>query len=542
MSISLATVSAGGGYFSLAKIIAALVLMLPWWFAAPWVHKDAKKVHASQNIWGMVVLWGGALGVLLILLVPFFVVGLLMYMVLAGAVLIAYVVYRNGRVEPEEKILTARHLSGLLARKKRQPIKPSTRVKVYDSQDKIVRPPDETAEQKLVETYNATQELLYDMIWRRASQAVLVPDREAMTVRYVIDGAVTSRPQMPLEPGQAIVQYVKPLAGLNVEEYRRPQKGAVSVDVGSKRVDMAIATAGTTGGQRIQFRILQEAVRQNLDELGMSEQVLKAVKQLSQSKGLIIVSGRSSSGVTSTLYSLLRQHDAFMKQLLTMESKPAVPLENITQTAYGEPSQLADALAPALRRDPDVIMIDQCPDAQTAQMIVEAAAEKSILLGMHAEDSFVALAKWVKVCGDAAAAVANLNAVLCQMLLRRLCPTCKEPYRPDPQMLVKANLPSSIEKFFRPPTQTPVDDKGQPIICATCQATGYFERTGAFELLVLTRDVKQLVAQGAGLRDIKSACRKRKMLYLQEQALRKVIEGTTSVQEVLRVSQQAKKT
>jgi type II secretory ATPase GspE/PulE/Tfp pilus assembly ATPase PilB-like protein len=304
---------------------------------------------------------------------------------------------------------------------------------------------------------------------------------------------------------------------------------------------MTLSTAGTTGGQRMHFKVLQEVVRQKLDELGMSEDVLKSLREIGQAKGLVLVSGRSGSGVTSTLYSLLRQHDAFMKQIVTLEAKPAVPLENITQTAYGDPERLPELLASALRRDPDVVMLDQCPDGPSAQLLLEAAAEKCILVGMEGEDSFVALAKWAKLCGSVPAAVEHLGAVSCQMLLRRLCTTCKEPYRPDPQVLAKANLPSNIETFYRPPSQTPVDEKGRPIICTTCQGTGYFERTGVFELLAITPEMRQIISKGANLRDIKAAARKAKMLYLQEQALRKVMAGVTSIQEVLRVSQTAKK-
>jgi type II secretory ATPase GspE/PulE/Tfp pilus assembly ATPase PilB-like protein len=334
---------------------------------------------------------------------------------------------------------------------------------------------------------------------------------------------------------------LKPLAGLDPKDYRRPQQGEFSVDFGSKRMDIAMATAGTTGGQRMHFKILQEVIHQKIEELGISEDVLKAIRALSQTPGLLIVSGRPGSGVTSTMYSVLREHDAFMKQLVTLEAKPAIPLENITQNAYGDPQRLPETLANALRRDPDVIMVDHCPDAQTAGLILQGAAEKSVILGLEAEDSFTALAKWAKLCGSANAAVEHLGGVLCQLLLRKLCTTCKEPYRPDPQMLAKANLPASIDKFFRPPTLQPVDEKGRPIICSACQGSGYFERTGVFELLLITPEIRQVVAAGANLRDIKSAARKAKMLYLQEQALRKVIAGVTSIQEVLRVSQPAKK-
>jgi type II secretory ATPase GspE/PulE/Tfp pilus assembly ATPase PilB-like protein len=540
----LAQITQGGDYFSLAKIVAALLVMPPWWYAATLISKDAKKVHASSYVWGGIVLGGGALGVLLLLLIPFFAAGILMYVLLTLAVLLAYAVYRDGRVEEGgDKILSVAFWSSTFSHQKKQSLQVEAKIRLYNSFGKVVQPPDPaaTTEEEIV-VHNMVQELLYDMIWRRASQAILIPEKEKMTVRFVIDGAVVARDELSPEDGQAVIQHLKPLAGMDPKDYRRPQTGEISVDFGSKRIDLAISAAGTTGGQRMQFKVLQEAIRQKLDELGMSDDVIEKVRKMGQAKGLLIVSGRPSSGVTSTLYSLLREHDAFMQQIVTLEAKPAVPLENITQTAYGDPQRLNEMLANALRRDPDVIMIDQCPDAQTAGLIAEAAAEKCILLGVEGDDSFAALAKWAKLCGSASAAVEHLGGVLCQMLLRRLCTTCKEPYRPDPQMLAKANLPANIETFHRPPTQTPVDEKGRPIICSACQGNGYFERTGVFELLLITPEIRQAVAGGGNLRDIKTLARKGKMLYLQEQALRKVMAGVTSIQEVLRVSQTTKKT
>ena len=128
------------------------------------------------------------------------------------------------------------------------------------------------------------------------------------------------------------------------------------------------------------------------------------------------------------------------------------------------------------------------------------------------------------------------------MLIRKLCPSCREAYKPDPALLAKANLPAQkIVNFYRPPSRPAVDEKGRPIICNTCQGSGYFGRTAVFELLEMTGELRQLVAAGGPLTQVQASCRKNKMLYLQEQALRKVVEGLTSIQEVLRVTQQGKK-
>ncbi len=271
--------------------------------------------------------------------------------------------------------------------------------------------------------------------------------------------------------------------------------------------------------------------------------MLEVVRGYNQeSSGVILIAGPKASGLTSTLYSLVREHDAFMMQIFTLEPKPVVDLENITQFPYGEPETLTEALAVALRRDPDVMVVDGCEDPKTIQMAAEAADAKLLLVSMRAADSFTALAKWVKGIGHAESAMTNLKAVICQRLLRRLCPACREAYRPDPLLLAKINMPADgVEQFYRQHTGPLTDAKGKPYTCPTCQGSGYFGRTAIFEMMEVTDDIRQMVAGGTSLSQIKAACRKNKMLYLQEQGLQKAIDGTTSVQEVIRVTEPQKK-
>lgn len=531
----------GGGYVSLAKIIFMILMMAPWLLAAPWVNKDSVKLRSNQTLWSLVAVGSGAAGMALWLVLPY-IIGLLVYVVLVGAALGAYVVYRNGKVPDSHKVLTSEHLSRIFKHEKAPQIQVETRVKVYSASGKIVMPPAPDAAEDEINTYNLAQQILHEIVYFRASEADISPAGQQTRVRFVIDGVVSDRPPLDIPQSEAVVQYLKPLAGMNADERRRPQQGKLSVDLVGAPVDLMVISAGTTGGQRIQFKIVQEFVQTNLDLLGMNSDVLADIKAAAQSRGgVLLVSGKSGSGVTSTLYSILKSQDAYVRQLMTLEAKPVIELENVTQNAYGSADKLAGTLAGVLRRDPDLLMIDRVEDEQSAQMIAEAADRKMFILGVQAGDSFSALGKWVKLCADASAAVANLKGVLCQVLVRKLCPTCREAYRPDPQFLAKANLPAQkIDNFYRPPTRPLVDEKGEPYTCPTCKGNGYLGRTAVFEFLRLTDDLRALVASGAGLTQIQAACRKSKMLYLQEQALRKVIEGVTSVQEVIRVTQAKK--
>ena len=529
-----------GGFLSVVKIVTMLVLAVPWLMSAPWIHRDSQVVRAPRDLWGSVVLAVGAAAFAVWLLLPYFLAGLLLYVLTIIALWVSYLAYRNGRVDQKSRITIA---TMFLPMPKVEAEKILTKLRVYDSAGQIVIPPHENADAGVIHAYNLAQDLLYDMVWRRAGNVDLTPIGADARIRFVIDGVPVSRPALALGESEAVIQYLKPIAGMDALERRRPQKGRIAVDNVGTQIDIVLATAGTTGGQRMQFHVVQEFIQTDLNELGMAPEILERIRQINKlTHGLFIVSGMPNSGVTSTLFSLLREHDAFIKQLATLEVSASVDLENITHHSYGDSANLAGELASVLRRDPDVVVVDNCPDIETSGLIRRAAQRKMILLGMRASDSFTALAKWVKVCGDPAAAMESLHGVLCQMLMRVLCENCREPYRPDPQLLAKANIPADkIELFYRPPTKPLTDEKGNVMICSRCQGSGYYGMMAVFELLELSDEVKKLVVDGASLPQVRAAARKRKMLYLQEQALRSVISGRTSIQEVIRVSQKEKK-
>lgn len=532
----------GGGYFSPLKIGAMLILVLPWLYMAPWVHRDSKHISAPSGVWAGGYLGAGAAAVLFWMLVPVYILGLLVYIVVVAATLGSYIVYRNGRVEEGDKIGTADFFTSRRSRAAAS-VEVVQQVTVYDGHGRVVRPPrDDSPPQEKI-AYNAVQDFLIDVVYHRASEIDLSPSGRHGRVRLVIDGVMSELEPLDMPTSESIIQFLKAAGQMDTNERRRPQRGQISLDLAGKRTDIVMTTAGTTGGQRMQLRVVQEVVRTKLDELGIAPDVLDRVRAACKGPGgLLIVAGKARNGVTSTLYSLLRDQDAFTKQLVTLESRKVVDLENISHHEYDKAENLAGNLATLSRRDPDVIMVDSCPDAATAEVIRKIAADKLVLLGMAARDSFTALARWVQLCGDAGAATKPLKGVLCQVLLRKLCSECREHYSPDPQMIAKANLAGrNTDSFYRKPVRPQLDEKGRPIVCTTCQNSGYFGRTGAFEYIEVTDDIRSLITSTTDLRRIKSACRKNGMRNLQEAALDKVIEGVTSVKEVIRVTQEAKK-
>ena len=527
-----------GGSFSPIKVLVIVVLMCPWLYAASWTNKDVRFVHAPELLWSALVLGSGLLGMIVWLLVPWYLVGLAVYAALAGGAIAAYVQNRNKRVGPKARVLTGEHIKLVLTRGKSGAVEVVQRLKLYDSLGRPVFPPGE----KMVterQAYNLAQTFLHDVVVFRASQADLVAAGERAGVRLTVDGVAQKRPSLDRQDADTVIDFVKQLASMDVTDRRRPQSGKIGIEAGAVPLDIMVSTAGTTQGQRMVLKIVQEVARTNVGDLGLPQDLHDRLAALSDAKqGLLIVSGPPTSGVTSTLYSLLRLQDAFIRQLASLEANPSVDMENVTQVTYEDQADLPAKLASLLRRDPDMAMVDECQTPQAAKVIIGAASDKLIMLGMKADSSLQALAKWVKLAGDSRQqGVGLLRVVTNQVLLRKLCPQCREAFRPAKDLLARLNLPAEkIDKFYRPPTKPLTDEKGNPIVCPTCRGTGYYGRTGAFEMLELNDEIRELILSNAPLQRIKAACRRNKMLYLQEQALRKVIEGVTGIEEVIRVS------
>jgi type II secretory ATPase GspE/PulE/Tfp pilus assembly ATPase PilB-like protein len=279
-----------------------------------------------------------------------------------------------------------------------------------------------------------------------------------------------------------------------------------------------------------------------LDTLGMSERAIQQLKEFRLSgNGVVLFGSGEKTGTTTTFYQAMQAHDVFMTNVQTLEEHREAELENITQHTFDaespEEASFARQLQTILRRGPDVVGVSKCKDKETAQLIATAAGENvRFYAEMAGRDSVTVLARWTALVGDAPLAMGPLRLVFAEAMVRLLCTGCKEAYRPDPEMLRKINVPADrIDKLYRPPSQIPTDKQGNKIPCPLCQGSGYLGRTGVFEMLIVDDELRRLVIANASANEIRKYCRTQKMLYLQEEALRKVIAGTTSVNEVVRV-------
>jgi type II secretory ATPase GspE/PulE/Tfp pilus assembly ATPase PilB-like protein len=416
------------------------------------------------------------------------------------------------------------------------------RIVLRDHEENAVECSDDPEE---TEAYDAVQDFLYELLWRRATDADLIAGKEQYRLLYRIDGVGTENPDgLPLETGERVLRYLKRIAGLNVEEIRRPQSGKIRTALLGQSGEPGITevrTSGTTAGERLRLRIESGAVLRRIHELGIHPQRLEILKTqvLGKSTGLLLIGGPSSHGLTTTQYAVLRSHDAYMHNIHALERRSLLDLDNVTQQVYegGDTNvSYARMFQTVLRREPDIIMVDECEDKETALVASRAAAtDRKIYLGIRAKDCFDSLSKYLGLLDDNRLAAKALRGVMAQRLVRLLCSDCREAFRPDPTTLKKLNLPADkIERFYRPPPEPKRDRRGKEVACQNCQGSGYYGRVGVFELMPIDETITKLIEGGAPINKIKAQARKNRMYYIQEEGLLKVIDGTTSMNEVLR--------
>jgi type II secretory ATPase GspE/PulE/Tfp pilus assembly ATPase PilB-like protein len=542
------TLPAYGGTIALYKPIIVLVVLGAWLGITQWACKDIEYVKTRVYRWHLTVFAGGIVGMLAWLCFPFrgvlFWFGLLLFGLLSLGAVLTYVLHRNSLVAKNARILTPRHIQGLCVRvtgKGDGKVEAIERIRINNREGRHVRVPNDDEER---EQFMAMQNLLADALWRRSSEVDLIAAGDRSQLGYRIDGVPTPRTDLlkPDEMAQALTM-LKKVAGLHVEEKRKPQQGKLSAlyPLGTNnRVQMEVRSSGSTHGERVQIRIAADLDSLRLPDLGMAPPRLELFKRVVDMRaGLVLFGGTPHSGVTTTQYATARSHDAFMSNIHALERRQLMELENITQHVHDSQNPdlgFARQFQSILRREPDVVIVDDCPDHETAELAARAAsAGRKIYLSVRGRDCLNVLNNYLNFLEDNKLGASVLLAVTNQRLVRQLCPECREAYTPDENLLRKANLPvDKIEHFYRAPVEVRTDRRGNPVLCKHCQGTGYYGRTGLFEIMIINDDIRRLIRAGAKMSEIKQAARKNKMLYLQEEGLIKVIDGVTSMDEVLR--------
>lgn len=527
-----------GGYISIIKLISFMILFFAWLPLVGWVHEDSKIFDKDRMVWTGVILGAGMAGAVVWLAVPLFIAGMLFYMVAVGGAALAYVKFRNSKAMEFDRVLTTDHIKSLLVskEKKLEALKGFTFVTANKNEVPIPEPRTEE-----FAGYKTAYDILGDAIWRRATSVVFSPTAQDYQVSYSVDGASVKQPSIPREQMQQLIYFLKSLADLDTKEKRKPQKGRFKIRKNKEDSPWEVATAGSTAGEQVLLKHVTQEGMARLTEIGLMPEQLEKLSQFRGLKqGIFLISGPKKSGVTTTLYALLRNHDAFLNSVNTLERQPAGQLPNITQNVFTlsdtGTTTFAKKLQTVVRMGPDIIGVAECEDAETAQIACAAAKDgRLVYVTVQADSTLQALGKWLKYVGNKNTVAETLLGASNQRLVRLLCDECKQAYAPDKELFRKFNLSAEKTKVLYRAGKVQYDKHGKPSTCENCQGTGYFSRTGVFEILVMNDELREVIKKAKSLPEMGTQFRRAKMLYLQEQMLRRVIAGTLAINEMIRV-------
>lgn len=528
-----------GGYISLWKLIIFVLAFFAWARLVNWVFADTQAVRTNTFVWTLAVAIGGMATLLLWLLIPVFFIDVLFYLIVVGGTAMAYITHRNSQVADFERVLTVDYFRGLFVNSAKKIEKSTHGITFFTANGNEVPIPEPKSVE--LEGFLIACNLVDDGVWNRADVIHLIPQKEEYKVFYEIDGMSVKQDPRSWEEVDKLIYYVKQLAGLEVKEKRKPQKGTFkAVLPENKQTSWEVYASGSTAGEQLRLQRVSELVSRKVQDLGLNENQLEPIASLRDiQSGLILVTGPKKSGLTSTFYTLLGNHDPFMNNINTLEKNPAGELQNITQYSYSltdtGTTTFARKLQSVFRKGPEIVGVGDCEDAQTATLCTAAACDGRIVyVAFEAQSVVEAVQKWLKYVGDKKKVADALTAVVNQRLVRKLCTDCRVPYQPNPALFKKFNIPANETHTFYRPGEIEYDKHGKPIVCETCQGTGFYGRIGLFETIRISDELRQVLRQAKSSQEIASAFRRAKMLYIQEQAIKKVSAGVTSINEVIR--------
>ncbi|MBL8745545.1 MAG: type II/IV secretion system protein, partial [Phycisphaerae bacterium] len=356
---------------------------------------------------------------------------------------------------------------------------------------------------------------------------------KSLKVRFRIDGELFEMMQPPAKMAAAIVSRLKIMGNLDISERRLPQDGRIRCTVANRKLDLRMSTLPAAYGEKVVLRILDtRSINVTLDDLGFDENILVNWKnQIEQPHGIVLVTGPTGSGKTTTLYASLQGLDKKSQNISTVEDPIEYHLDGITQTQTHEKIGMtfARALKALLRQDPDVILLGEIRDMETAHTAVQAALTGHLVLStLHTNDAPSSITRLVNIGLEPFLLGAAVNACLAQRLVRRVCQHCKGP----------AKLTSELRDFVQSQGIAPdalVEGEG----CGKCRNTGYQGRLGIYELLVVDDQMRDIIARNPNVSEFRRMCRERGMVTLREDGFLKATRGQTTVQEVLRTTESA---
>lgn len=372
--------------------------------------------------------------------------------------------------------------------------------------------------------------ILLQAIKDRASDIHLEPFEDRFRVRYRVDGVLYEMTPPPLHLAPALISRVKVMANLDIAETRVPQDGRIELNIAGRPIDLRVSTLPTAFGESVVMRVLDRTnVNLDLEQLGLRPDEIETVKKLvDRPHGIILVTGPTGSGKTTTLYSALNYANSPEIKILTAEDPVEYDLEGIVQVPVNEEIGVtfASLLRAFLRQDPDKILVGEIRDLETAEIAIQASLTGHVVFStLHTNDAPSAVTRMTDLGVEPFLLSATLEAVIAQRLVRRICTKCRVEYEPSEEELLELELrPEEVEgkKFYY--------GKG----CGECNGIGYKGRTAIFEIMLMTEELKQLILENPPLDTLRQAARESGMRTLRDSGLLAIFDGVTTIEEVVR--------
>lgn len=422
--------------------------------------------------------------------------------------------------ESDLKVAIARHCTGDLMEEAVESIDGEEQVEVVDER--------ESEDAPVVKLVNL---LLTQAVRERANDVHIEPQEKDIRVRYRIDGVLHEVMRSPRKIHAGVVSRLKIMGGMDISQRRTAQDGRFGLTIDGKQIDFRVATIPTVYGEKVVLRLLQrESVMRNLDDLGLDSEALERLKSsLAKPYGAILVTGPTGSGKTTTLYAALNVLNSIERNLITVEEPVEYRLTGVNQVQVNQKAGLtfAAALRSILRHDPDIVMIGEIRDEETATIAIESALTGHLVLStLHTNNAPSAITRLTEMGIEPFLISSSVDCIVGQRLARRLCVHCRQPYDPDPAMMRELGLPTEDlpPKLYRP--------KG----CKMCGETGYRGRIGLFEVVLMDDELQRLTVERASSESLYKAAIDGGMRPLKLDGFEKVKQGTISVEELLRVT------
>jgi type IV pilus assembly protein PilB len=372
--------------------------------------------------------------------------------------------------------------------------------------------------------------ILGTAIKAQASDIHFEPFENEFKVRYRVDGVLYEMEAPPLHLARPIISRIKVLSNLDISEDRLPQDGRILLSVSGRPVDLRVSTLPTIHGESVVMRVLDRSVvKLDLENVGLREEEMKMVKSLiNLPHGIIIVTGPTGSGKTTTLYSALNFANDIRWKIITTEDPVEYDLDGIVQCQINEDIQVtySSLLRSILRQDPDTILVGEIRDLDTGQIAIEAALTGHVVFStLHTNDAPSAITRMLDLGIEPFLICASMEAIVAQRLVRKICVKCKEQIAPTEEMLMEIGL-------------TPQDVKGKKFCwgkgCGNCNNTGYRGRQAIFEIMLMTERLKELIMKSASTEQLRHTAREQGMRTLRESGLLAIFDGHTTIEEVVR--------